>query len=602
MRILLANLPWHKLPEGEQPGWRGIRAGSRWPHTFPYYGGDLIGGYMPFPFYLATASSLLKAAGFEVAFRDSIALGESYDDFYAFARSFRPDLVVVETSTPSVNHDLAEAGKLKEMLPGLRAVFCGIHAELEEERYFAGRREIDFVLYGEYERPLLSLAQALREGADLSLVGNLLYRQAGEVCKTACGPLPDLKEFPWPERDDRLAGRYVDVGIGLEQPQLQMHASRGCPFGCIFCVWPQVVYRSRRYRKRDPEDVVAEIEANLKRYPYRSIYFDDDTFNVDLAHILAIARLMKARGLHHIPWGAMGRADLMTREALIELKEAGLHSIKYGVESGDPKVLDEIGKRMQLKKVIEMVAFTREIGIKAHLTFTIGLPSDTAESIEGTIDLACRLDAESLQFSIATPFPGTKMYEIYERKGWLITKNWADYDGAAKAVSRTERFSGEELENYVKLAYSRWAEAKIRRALGAPAFQTALAAQLAERLAPGDRLVVLQSANINLTLALVAALKKSPFEIHVLTHERFAPAFVPLLDESRLHLFRNTGDFRIAALKDWALALRTAHDFKGAVVPYTNPDGANYEEVEQVALTVAPIIAAGVNMEGRLIR
>ncbi|MBM7866708.1 radical SAM protein [Heliobacterium gestii] len=602
MRVLLANLPWHEKPEAGKPGWRGIRAGSRWPHTFQYYGGELVGGDMPVPFFLATAGAMLKQAGFTAQVRDSIALGESYEDFYAFVAAFQPDVIVVETSTPSLDHDLTVVQRLKEMRPQLRAVFCGIHFELEDERFFADHGVIDYVVYGEYEAPVTRLLTTLRDGGDLGAVANLLYRDGQKVVKTGEGALTELDGLPWPDRTDLPNGNYIDHGLGLERPQLQVYATRGCPFGCIFCVWPQVIYRSRRYRKRNPEDVVAEIEAHLRQYPYRSFYFDDDTFNVDLNYVRALARLLKERGLDRVPWGAMGRADLMTREALLELRAAGLQSMKYGVESADPKVLNDIGKRMSLEKVVEMVNFTRELGIKVHLTFTIGLPNDTAESIERTIDLACRMEAESLQFSIATPFPGTRMYALYERNGWITTKNWSDYDGAFKAVSRTETFSGEELEAYVALAYRRWAESKVRRAVGAPAFQAAFAEKVAASVQPGERVLLLQAANVNLTVALLELLNRLGYEAHVLTHQRFVAHFAPLLSPERMHVFEQTGDFRASLLGDWARALQSEFSFRAAVIPYTNPDGRNYEEVEQVALAAAPVIAAGVNMEGTIIR
>lgn len=599
MRVLFCNVPWHAFPDGNSAGFRGVRAGSRWPHTIPYHGGALVGNYLPFPFFLATVHALAVKEGIESRVRDSVALGESYEQFYAAVDDFAPDVVVLETATPSIVNDLEVARRL--VREGRVLVMTGIHGELEQSEFLRRERAIDYVIYGEYERPCVDLLHALASGDrnQLRQVGNLLYRAGDFVMKTPAGALPPLDELPWPERDQLPAANYFDQAGGLERPQLQINTTRGCPYGCIFCVWPQMVYKGHSYRRRNPQDVVDEIEANLAKVSYRSFYVDDDTFNIDRRHVLAFARELQARSLTHLPWGAMCRADLMDEEVLSALKAAGIHTVKYGVESADQAVLDAIDKRLQIDKVIDNVALTKSLGIRVHLTFTFGHPSDTEQSIEKTIELAAQLPADSVQFSIATPFPGTKMYELFRERGWLPAGgDWERFDGSGKAVARTDTLTQEQLEAYVKLGYRRREAVRIQKyILDSAELRQALAAQLASRRNSQAPVLVVHSAPVQLTRALARVVAEAGHEVHLLAHRRFADALQGAAD-GRLHLFENTGDFRYEPLRELAQALRERYRLAGAVIPYNNALGTGYEEVMRVAREAAGNVLIGVTMDG----
>lgn len=598
MRVLFCNAPWHAFPDGDSAGFRGIRAGSRWPHTIPYYGGALVGNYLPFPFFLATVHALAVKEGFTSRVRDSVALGESYEQFYAAVDDFAPDVVVLETATPSIVNDLEVARRL--VREGRVLVMTGIHGELEQSEFLRREWAIDYVIYGEYERPCVDLLHALASGdrTQLHQVSSLLYRVGDLVMKNPAEALPPLDELPWPERDQLPAANYFDQAGGLERPQLQINTTRGCPYGCIFCVWPQMVYRGHSYRRREPKDVVDEIAANLTKVSYSSFYVDDDTFNIDRRHVLAFARELQARSLTYLPWGAMCRADLMDEEILSELKAAGIHTVKYGVESADQAVLDAIDKRIQIDKIVDNVALTKAFGIRVHLTFTFGHPSDTEESIEKTIELAAELPADSVQFSIATPFPGTKMYDLFRERGWLVAQDWECFDGSGKAVARTDTLTQEQLEGYVKLGYRRREAVRVQKhILDSAGFRQALAARLATRRSSQAPVLVVHSAPVQLTRALVRVTAETGLEVHLLAHRRFADDLRDAGAEC-LHLFENTGDFWYAPLRELAQSLRERYRLAGAVIPYNNAYGTGYEEVMRVAREAAGDLLIGVTMDG----
>jgi radical SAM superfamily enzyme YgiQ (UPF0313 family) len=454
MKIFLANAPWKK------DGFYGVRAGSRWPH-FEKQGCT----YMPFPFFLAYAAALLRDNGFELQLVDAIAEDIGEEEFFDRMERFAPDVVFFEISTASLNTDLRIFEEARRRLgDSARIVLGGSHFGLSKPEFLEKHVHADFTLTGEYEFNLLKLLESLRDGGSLKEVPGLGHRnngQAVEINKPG-GLRENLDEFPWPARELLPMERYCDRPGGIPAPSLQVIASRGCPFGCIFCAWPQLMYGGNSYRSRSPKDVVDEIEDCVKRYGFKSFYFDDDTFNIGKKRVLALAREIKDRGLN-LPWAIMARADQMDREILEALKDAGLTALKYGVESGSQDLLARACKGLDLAKVAETVRITRELGISYHLTFMFGLPGETLETARQTIETALSLDPDSLQFSIATPFPGSRFHKELLERGHLLSTNYDDYDGYNNSVVRTDALSAEDLVRVRQEAEDAWREHRMAR-------------------------------------------------------------------------------------------------------------------------------------------
>jgi len=452
MKIVLANLPWKVRDR-----W-GVRAGSRWPHIKTSQEGD----YLPFPFFLAYAASLLKKNGYEVYLIDAIAEKMSYEDFINKVRRIVPDFIATETSTASLYNDMVLLKRLKK---SAKIIVCGPDVNIAKKEFLEGHKFIDYVLIGEYEMTLLDLLQSLDKHKILDGVQGIIYRDNSRVIKNAERPLlENLNLLPWPMRESLPMERYYDVPGGLRVPSVQMLASRGCPFHCIFCAWPQIMYKKGSYRTRDIKDVVDEMEYLVNYFGFKSIYFDDDTWNIGKKRILEFCKEVRKKneeGRLGVPWAMMARADLMDEEQLVALKKAGLHAVKYGIESADQDILNRANKSMDLKKAERMVKLTMAMGIKTHLTFTFGLPGETRQTAEKTIDYALRLNPESAQFSITTPYPGTDYFLDLEKKGHLLTKDWSEYDGNYKSVFYNDNLTAEEIAEAKERACAAW-ESHIR--------------------------------------------------------------------------------------------------------------------------------------------
>jgi len=439
MKVFLGNPPFRK---GKRVG---IRAGSRWPATSKVAIEGKFPVGIPFPFFLAYAAALLEKNKIETLLVDAIAEGFNEKKFLEKIKDFNPDLVLIETSTPTIEYDLKIAKRIKTRFK-TKLALSGTHTSVFPKEILKENKFIDFVLIGEYEETLLDSIKHLAQNKSLKGCFGLAYREGKKIVVNPRRPLIDINKLPWPARHFLPMENYNAAFAGLPTPNLQMVASRGCPFRCDFCLWPQVMYPGGAYRTRSPVDVVNEIEYCFKTYPFlRSVYFDDDTFDIGKERMLKLAKEFKKRKLK-IPWGAMARADTIDSRTLKALKESGLCVIKYGVESGVQEVLDKIGKNLNLKKVEEAVKFTKDLGIKVHLTFALGLTGDTKETIKRTIGYALKLNPDSAQFSIVTPFPGTRYYENLKNKKFLLKKKWSGYDGTDKAVFSTSNLSAKELE------------------------------------------------------------------------------------------------------------------------------------------------------------
>lgn len=439
MKVVLINLPWR------EKGLLGVRAGSRWPFkSLPDKEGKIH--YVPFPFFLAYGVSLLKREGINAELIDAVAEGIDEQKVIERLELINPDFVIIESSTPSFFNDIKIIQIIGSNFPHSRIVLCGPHVSVFPEVILRDYKFIDYVLIGEFEYTLLELTTAYQNGLSLEMIRGLAYRDKIDVKinkkRTA---LSDLNSLPWPERKDSTIYKYSDNFAGLGIPNVQMMASRGCPFQCVFCLWPQVIYQEYKYRKRNIKDVVDEMEYLIKSFDFCAVYFDDDVFNVDRQYVRGICDEIIARKIK-TRWAVMARVDIMDCELLKHMSEAGLYAVKYGIESADDKILDYCGKRIDLNNAVNMIKFTKRLGVKVHLTFCLGLPYETKDSIRRTIEFIRTSQPDSLQFSFATPFPGTSYFDLMKEKGWLLSQDWSDFDGGNKCIIKTQELSSKDLE------------------------------------------------------------------------------------------------------------------------------------------------------------
>ena len=242
--------------------------------------------------------------------------------------------------------------------------------------------------------------------------------------------IDDLDRLPYPERDlfplneKPNPGIYWD-GFCQNYPAYQLQASRGCPYRCYFCLFNQVMYNSGKYRTFSPQIVVEEMEMIKRRYKAKEIYFDDDDFTIDRRFVLDLCSEIKNRKLE-LKWSCMADAINIDEELIKTMADGGCIGIKFGVESGSEKIVKEIGKPIDLKRVIKVINICAKYGIKTHATFIFGLLNEGREDLRVSAAYIHNLKADSIQISIAVPYPGTRFYVMAQEDKSL---KFNSYDG-----------------------------------------------------------------------------------------------------------------------------------------------------------------------------
>jgi radical SAM superfamily enzyme YgiQ (UPF0313 family)/GT2 family glycosyltransferase len=438
---------------------QGVRAGSRWSQStneaFHWH-------YMPFPFFLAYATGWLKREGIAAWLIDAPGEDVSEEDVVPRILGYDPQIIVIETSTPSINRDLLFASKAKSLCPRAKLVLVGPHASVFPEQLL-DKSYVDYVIKGEYESTLTRLVLALRDRVSLVGIKGVYWRdKSGKIMGEGSTEIVDFNQFPWPERETLSMYNYEDRPHGIPWPSFQLVSTRGCPFRCTFCLWPQVLFGGRTYRTRNPEDVAEEILHMVKKYGFRSWFIDDDTFNIGKERLLKLAEALKIRRLHFLPWATMIRADCANdRETFSALRSAGLVALKVGVESGAQKLIDNVDKQLDLKVVRQTTKLCKELGIGIHFTMSIGMPGETLETIKRSIAFLKEMNPTSIQLSYMTPFPGTKMYDMYRASGVQISSRWEDFDGLSGtpvSAPPNSSFSREDLEQLYRHYMKEWAD------------------------------------------------------------------------------------------------------------------------------------------------
>jgi len=421
--------------------------------------GVIKSGTMYYPYWLAHATALAQSRGHECLLLDSAADGLSRDDTIARLKAFGAELVVVETSTPSINYDLATIDKLGNALPDGTMCATGTHVTAQWAEAFEQCAQLDYVAVGEYDFTISELAEALAAGDDPPKVDGLAWRE-GDGAKRGKerALVQDMDSLPWiaPVYKQFLNPRNYLFTIA-NQPMVMLIGGRGCRARCFYCVYPQVMH-GHDYRTRSPANVVAEMKWIQENMPeVQEVVFEDDTFTSDRDRAKEIARLVKSEGIR-LPFFANIRVNV-DYETLQALKEAGLRQCATGFESGDKTLLLNMRKGQTLEQQAKFMQNCRKLGILVHGCFMVGFPGETRETLNKTLELAIDLSPDSAQFYPVMPYPGTGAYQWAEKEGFLAADSfddWLNPDGGHRCVLNLPGLTAKDLEDFCEHAVRRF--------------------------------------------------------------------------------------------------------------------------------------------------
>lgn len=423
-------------------------------------------GTLYYPIWLAYCTGVLEQEGFQVAFLDAPARGLDLDQILEHTKGLSPSLIVLDTSTPSIENDIRVAEGLRRILPESFLVMVGTHVSAMAGETLMKSSAIDAVARREYEYTILDLAHLIAEkgryklsGEDLEKIEGLSFRWNGRISHNVDRPyVENLDELPWVSR---VYKRHLHIGDYFNPnalyPMITLITSRGCPFRCNFCVYPQTL-TGRHYRFRSIEDILDEIQFAVHAFPEaKSIFFEDDTLTANRKRCLQLSEGILRRGIK-ISWTANSRADL-DFATMARMKAAGCRELCVGFESGDQTVLNSMKKGVRLDQMFRFMEDSRAAGLLIHGCFILGFPGDTLESVNGTIDLAVRLNPDTVQFYPVMVYPGTEAYTEYLGKGWITAENysqWITTEGLHNCIVRNEHFDSTQLVRLCDLARRRF--------------------------------------------------------------------------------------------------------------------------------------------------
>lgn len=403
------------------------------------------------PLGLAYLASIAREEGHEVAIFDFPSMNADISSSGRILKGFDPDVVGISATTPAIYDAYDLAGISKELNENAVIILGGPHVTFLPDHTLRSCPHVDVVVRGEGEESFREVLRTL-ERSDMNLsslrdVKGISYRDPeGGVRHNPPRPLVGrLDDLPIPAYDliDWNLYRVGKLRYGV------LMTSRGCPFNCIFC--SSSLQFGKIWRAHSVDRVIEELRILREDFGIREIEFLDDTFTLDRRRAREVCEGILREGLD-VSWSASSRVNTFDRETAQAMRRAGAHTIYFGIESGTQRVLDFIGKGIKLSQAVEAVKTAAEAGLKALGSFVIGFPIEREEDIDRTIGFSKRLGLDYAQFTVATPYPGTRLWDFALRNRLLVTLDWRLYT-TVNAVMRGLYLTANQIQSMLVKAY-----------------------------------------------------------------------------------------------------------------------------------------------------
>jgi anaerobic magnesium-protoporphyrin IX monomethyl ester cyclase len=401
------------------------------------------------PDYLLIAAQILLDAGHDVIFVEAAARNFSPEESFKIIREFKPELLLIHATTPSIYADIEQARTVKEQ-NGCKVAFVGQHTTAEPYNTFEiAKGAVDYILRGEYDFTLLDIANGV---SAKDILGMTWHDGKNMITNADRAPL-DVNKLPFPAWHLIKPEWYPDAG--KKYPFLTLFTGRGCNNACTFCRDPQLMY-GYRIRTRSAKLVVDEMEYDLKLFPQiREIMFETDTFAADNNHVREVCEEIMKRGLHKkISWSCNMRINT-DLEILPLMKKAGCRMLMVGYEFGTDEALRAVrkgGVNVAMGKRFSQRA--HELGFTLHGCFMVGAPGETKASAQATIDYAKSMPLDTMQITGIATYPGTHLYVWAKENGHLLAKDWKDWltaEGEQKTLLSYPQLTNKEIDAFIDL-------------------------------------------------------------------------------------------------------------------------------------------------------
>ena len=427
------------------PSMSEVYQNTKLKHSVPHYP----------PTNLLTVAGALKQSNIPVALLDLDLVDQNriYEIVIEKLKEVQPTVVGVTFTSALYGHCVKICETVKAYDQNILVIAGGPHPSSKPEDLIENT-PYDMAVIGEGEFTLADVMTNPK--SSWHLIKGIAYRdEYGKLVKTEKRPwIQNLDEIPVPLYELINIHDYrVPASFCRKTPVISIETSRGCVWGCTYCT--KSVF-GRTFRAKSPERTVKEIEQ-LVAMGYKEIHINDDMFTTNKERVKQICRLMIEKKIN-VVWACPNgiRADRVDEELLTLMKKAGCYRVSFGAESGNQAVLDRIEKQQTPQQVIDAFKLCKKVGIIAYGFFMFGLPNDTEETMQETIDFAKKCDPDIAKFGIMIPLPSTPIYE--EWKGTYITsENWDDYNfHKGKQVYNHPTLSWDTINAYYRKAYRKF--------------------------------------------------------------------------------------------------------------------------------------------------
>jgi anaerobic magnesium-protoporphyrin IX monomethyl ester cyclase len=393
------------------------------------------------PLSLAFIAGSLKRAGHTVRIID-LQISDIRRQWEGIFHSERTDLVGITAMTPQIKqaHDIAH--QIKQKAPSLPIVAGGVHPTLLPEQTLKEFPSFDLLVIGEGEETIVEVAARQEAGkpiADSSIRG-IAYRSGEDIVRTTPRPrIQDLDALPNPHEHYDFDYYLKNNSFGFTKNSVSMIVSRGCPYNCKFCATKN--FWTRNYICKSTDGIIREIRHVVERGA-EGIVFRDSTFNINRKWIYELCDKIHRENLH-FKWAMNARVNLVDYESFHYMKQAGLDTVYFGVESGSQKLLDFYGKGITLKQTEKAFEVCRSLNIHTGAYFMLGALPETREDMEMTYAFVKKLRPTFSLVFIFMPLPGSELYDYYISQGYRF-----DYSDirSNKAAFSSAGLTREELE------------------------------------------------------------------------------------------------------------------------------------------------------------
>jgi magnesium-protoporphyrin IX monomethyl ester (oxidative) cyclase len=405
------------------------------------------------PLGILSIAAVLEKFGYKVEVIDSPTLQLDFNSWLSKVKSIKPDVIGISMQTPMAPKGYMAAKLIKQEMPDIPLIAGGSHPSVMVEE--ALNNGFDIVVRGEGEYTALELINHLEnkglEKTGLSDIAGIAFKFNDKIVKTNDRPLiQNLDELPWPARHLVDMNKYTLFGKNINIAHIM--ASRGCPYGCIYCITSY--YWGRRFRYRSAENVIEEIKYLYDKYHAKTIVFTDDEFTANWKFVKDFIDLLKKNNLD-ISFSCGTRVDLINKDLMKLLYDNGCNALYFGVESASQDTLNKIGKRITIEQAKKVFSYAKELKGFTTGSFILGFPWETVDDMKKTIEFAVKLNPDYAQFTALTPYPGTPLYDYALKNNLIVDKNWEHYT-TVRPVMRGFNFSDKDLGRMIIYAYRKF--------------------------------------------------------------------------------------------------------------------------------------------------